>query len=974
MDRIVERLDWHANWIWGGNESSPRNEWRCFRKSFQPLEEVGQAKLRISADSRYVLYVNGKQAGRGPVRSWTTSWSYDEYEIGHLLEPGKENVIAVLVLHYGISTFQYVRARGGLLLQLDYPNGDVEDGGVTTDHSWKTAVHQGYDTNSSRISCQMGFTEIVDARLWDERWVSAGYDDSAWEAATVIGEAGVEPWGALVPRDIPFLTEEPIYPSRVESISAVLAPKWGVVIDLYALMSPDSGDHSNNIQFCGYLAAELQLETSSDIIIGLPDGGRIKPELWIDGKFCIPDELPAQVTLERQWTLRLEAGSHILLLDVSGMSHGHGFHIGIDCASPFSLQPIKTDDAGAEQGESEFTLIGPFDALTIIDYRPSRELNRAHPDYLAIREAASAAELIEFVSWFKVIEPVYINRNDVFAAHVWQIENKPQPMPQSATFAVTAGLDAALLPVFPDRDTELVIDMGRELSGYITFELDASEGTIIDLYGLEYIRDGWRQHTYSLDNTLRYRCREGRQSYQSVIRRGLRYLTLTVRGADRPVRLYSVQMIQSNYPVANVGQFLSSDTKLNEIWRISRETTRLCMEDTFVDCPAYEQAYWVGDARNEALVNYYTFGAKEIVERCLKLVPGSGDNTPFYMDQLPSGWNSVIPNWTFFWVTACLEYYEYAGDKKFLNDIWPHVERTMHAYWQERNEQGLFEFNGWNLLDWAPFEQPATGIVTPQNMFLVRALTHAAEIARIVGESAKAMSLNECAQALRQSINQYLWDDERSAYVDCIRSDGSYSETLSVQTHIVACLCDIAQGSRKETAESYLVDAPQSFVKVGSPFMSFFHYEALAKMGRYDLLMQDLQRNYGVMVDNGASACWEMYPWSGFFSDPKLLTRSHCHAWSAGPAYFLGVYVLGIQGLTPGWSEVKFAPQPCGLRFASGSVPLPSGERIDVSWREEGDGQLQAIISAPSAVKISVEAPAGYEMTVVYRCIGKELP
>lgn len=35
------------------------------------------------------------------------------------------------------------------------------------------------------------------------------------------------------------------------------------------------------------------------------------------------------------------------------------------------------------------------------------------------------------------------------------------------------------------------------------------------------------------------------------------------------------------------------------IYEMSLYTTRLCMEDTYVDCPTYEQTYWVGDARNE---------------------------------------------------------------------------------------------------------------------------------------------------------------------------------------------------------------------------------------------------------------------------------------------------------------------------------------------------------------------------------------
>src|SRR5690606_559826 len=150
-----------------------------------------------------------------------------------------------------------------------------------------------------------------------------------------------------------------------------------------------------------------------------------------------------------------------------------------------------------------------------------------------------------------------------------------------------------------------------------------------------------------------------------AIRRGLRYVMVTVRNAIRPVKFYGIRMLQSNYPVAEIGRFHSSDALLNEVWEISKHTTQLCLEDTFVDCPAYEQVFWVGDSRNEALVHYYLFGDPAIVKRCLRLVPSSKVQTPLYVDQVPSGWNSVIPNWTFFWAIACYEYYEQTGDVAF---------------------------------------------------------------------------------------------------------------------------------------------------------------------------------------------------------------------------------------------------------------------------------------------------------------------
>lgn len=989
---------WKADWIWGSGEPSPRNEWRCFRRTFAPQGSVRFAKLRISADSRYVLYVDGKPLGRGPVRSWPTAWSFDEYEIGHLLEPGKETVIAVLVMHYGISTFQYIRGRGGLLVQLDIRNEDaglnpgypnVPEWSIVSDASWKTAVHAGHDPNSSRISCQMAFTEIMDATKWDDRWLTAAFDDSAWEQASVIGPVGMEPWTALVPRDIPYLTEEPVYPSRVESMSGVRPPAWSAVIDLYGMMSPNSGYHANNAAFCGYLATRVILEEAASFTIGIPDSGRIDPILSVDGQRYAREDYTGEDP-ERYLTLSLEAGEHFILMDVTGVSHGHGFHIGFDSEVPFRLeaihlpksgesaadkqagQALKTGEAtdggtAAKAAQPEFSLIGPFDAVTIIDHQPTRPLNREHPAYQAIRQAASVSDLQPYETWIHPVEPPFMNRNDVFAGCVWKKSETKLPMPAALQQAVTASLSAAVLPVLEGMDTEIVIDFGRELSGYVSFELDAAEGTVIDLYGFEFMKDGWRQHTYQLDNTLRYRCREGRQVYTSMVRRGLRYLAMTMRGAGRPVRLFEVKMIQSNYPVANIGSFRSSDTLLNEIWRISRETTRLCMEDTFVDCPAYEQAYWVGDARNEALVGYYAFGAKELVERCLKLVPGSDFQTPLYADQVPSGWNSVIPNWTFFWVTACLEYYRYDGRKAFLDGIWPHVKRTMEQYLKHINEKGLFSFDGWNLLDWAPFEQPNEGVVSPQNMFLCRTLNHAAEIGAIAGDEDNALRFREEAAKLKASINLRLWDESRQAYVDCIRKDGSFSGTLSAQTQVVAYLCDIAERERLRKITSHILSPPQSYVKIGSPFMSFFYYEALAKMGRLDVLVSDMRASYGIMIENGATACWEMYPWSGWFKDPKILTRSHCHAWSAGPAYFLGAYILGVQGASPGWSKVRVAPQPCGLERAVGSVPLPDGGRIDVSWRVEEKDRILLSIAAPPHVEIETQAPVGYDMKVEFR-------
>lgn len=943
---------WKASWIWGEGEISPRNEWRCFRHTFLcPADFDGAAQLRICADSRYALYVNGSQVGRGPVRSWPHEQFYDSYEIGHLLRAGTDNTIAVLVLHFGVANFYYIRGRGGLLAEVVAGSNVL----AATDAAWTTRTLAGQRRSSPRMSCQQGFGEIIDAREEDGDWTSEAYNDAHWDKSTVIGDVGMAPWTKLVPRDIPYLTEEKLYPAAVLSVSSVTTPAFMAAIDLRNQMVPESANHANGIAYCGYLATVVRLEREGVVTIGLPVGSR-SGKLYADG---VPVESWQGVQPEQYAELKLAAGDHLLLLDVTSGDHGGSFHFGVDADAPFSLHSPLGEGTG-----TPFATYGSFDHVEHIDYsRESRELSRQHPDYLSLKDANSVAALDAYAQWARPVDPEKYTEEDVFGLNVWRKRAERKAVAPELVRAILPVPEPAILPQFTDGDCELVIDLGREQSGFIGFELDAPAGTIVDVYGIEYRNDDYTQHTYGLDNTLRYICREGRQRYLSPVRRGLRYIILTVRGNTAPVKLYEIYMNQSNYPVANQGKFRSSDPLLNQIWEISRHTTRLCMEDTFVDCPAYEQVFWVGDARNEALVNYYVFGATEIVKRCLNLVPGSSHLTPLYLDQVPSAWSSVIPNWTFFWIAACEEYCAHTGDTAFAKQIWPAVRHTLVHYLQHIDDNGLLNIKGWNLLDWAPIDQPGDGVVTHQNLFLVKVLRQAVALAAAAEATSEAAEAGFAASAdrLAKAINDHLWDDERQAYLDCIHSDGRRSTIYSMQTQVVAYLCGVAEGDRLRVIDGYLVNPPVSFVQIGSPFMSFFYYEALVKSGRHAQMLDDIRRNYGTMIEHDATTCWEMYPnFAENRSNPDQLTRSHCHAWSAAPGYFLGTSVLGVKRLDTGWSSVEISPQPSDLTWANGSVPLPQGGHIGVSWRLS-EGVMKLRIEHPQDIDVKVVWPEGVE-------------
>ncbi|MWV46106.1 family 78 glycoside hydrolase catalytic domain [Paenibacillus sp. HJL G12] len=963
---------WTAQWIWGGHEESPRNEWRCFRKVFElPAEGLEEAWLHLAADSRYILYVNGERIGRGPVRSWREEQFYDSYEVGHLLRAGQRNVIAVHVLHFGLTNFYYIRGRGGLLAELECtftPDSNAVRNNILricSDDTWSTSKLLAQNPRSPRMCCQQGFADVYDARAWDEKWILTCYredgPDSTWEKAKCIGPAGVDPWKRLKPRDIPFLTEEKMYPSRLVSLRRVQAPSWTAAIDLRAAMVPDSILHANPVSYVGYLAGELLLKESGTITLGFPGGWRTD-RVWVDGKLCTEwfGDTP-----ERYCTLDLDAGEHFVLIDVTSWDHGGSFHLAAN--SEAALEWRTPGGTGTNMEETPFVLIGPFDTMVHIDHQEPQQMRVDHPEYVKAAGAASVKELADLSGRIRPLPGALYCEDDVLGAGIWTVEAESLSIPSQLEHAILPTPEPAVIPRFEnaESDYEIVIDVGRETTGFIGFEVEAKAGTIIDVYGIEYIRDEFRQHTYGLDNTIRYICREGRQRYLSPVRRGFRYMVLTIRGAEAPVRLYEVYVHQSTYPVTNAGAFQCSDMMLNEIWNISRHTTRLCMEDTFVDCPSYEQVFWVGDSRNEALVNYYVFGALDIVKRCLNLVPGSKDMSPLYIDQVPSGWSSVIPNWTFFWSIACLEYVEHANDRDFAMEIWPAVRFTLEHYLKNLNADGLLDMRGWNLLDWAPIDQPNDGIVTHQNLVLVLALKKAAELARIAGEDAEATKpWIQAAKTLSSAINAHLWEEGQQAYLDCIHSDGRRSDIFSMQTQVLAYLSGVASGKRKEIVGSYLLDPPSSFVQIGSPFMSFFYYEALAEAGRYEHMLNDIRFNYGQMLRYDATTCWEMYPnFTENRANKDQLTRSHCHAWSAAPGYFLGRNILGVKRADPGWTRILVEPQPCDLVWARGSVPLPQGGRMDVSWSVDGD-MMDIDVFVPGGVEVEVRVPDGMQKRV----------
>jgi alpha-L-rhamnosidase len=926
-----------AKWIWKSGDRRPINEHIIFRKTFAYDSEVfNRAILSISADTKYRLWVNGTELGEGPIRSTADHWYYDEFDMTHFLRSAT-NVIAVQVWHYGHSNYQYIENEAGLIAELSL-HGSAGIQVIGTDETWLCCRHGGYDVDVVKRNVNLGWMEIYDANTMSEQWLYPSYDDeSCWEKSEVVAPYGGAPWGGLYPRVIEPFSTQIVKPKQILALSEIVPIRQVISVNMRDNLYPGSRDANAKI-FSGFLVVRLVAEEETN--------GRLTfaHSKWnsVQGRFKIGDRWHVHND-----EIRLAAGEHLFMMEICGVHNDLFCHMEFD----FDTELRFAHPTGGDQ-DASFVTIGPFE--TIESYADGFQpvyggvekrtgLNHEHPLLLEIGACSTLKAFEAYHDMCKNVHPRHVLINKMiyslmmrkrFVKH-YPITNRMERM-----------LHDHLLPtVLPDTveggDLEFVLDFGKIYVGTIEIEVDAPQGTVIDVYGFENRVNGVNAYTSGCNNSFRYICREGRQVFKSFTRMGFRYLIVTVRQADTQVQLHRIQLHQSSYPATDKALFRCSDPLLNDIWEISRHTSHMCMEDTFVDCPTYEQVFWVGDCRVSALVNYQLFGSYELVRHCLEMVPRSRSQSPLLLALFPTDWQAAIPMWTFSWIIACKEYVDYSGDRTFFEAIYPEIRITLDAYRGFLNEDGLFDTSSWNMLDWAPIDIPSVGVVTAQQAQLAQCHRIAAEMAESLGLHTEAITLLDHAEQLKRAIVEHLWDDEAQVYLDGIHRNGKPSTTTSLQTHVLLYLADCLRERQAAIIEPKLLNPPEDWIQIGSPFFSFYLFEVWKRFGELDRTLTQIKIDWGQMIRHGATTTWETF---------QVFPRSHAHAWSAAPAFVLGNQLLGIEKLEEGYQKIRIVPPVTELLWAEGSVPTAYG-RIDVSWSKEA-GKRVMHVTIPHDIQV----------------------
>jgi alpha-L-rhamnosidase len=198
---LMDDKNWVGQWI--GTDSLGEHDHdgkfsRCtgryFRKEFNSHGSVKRAFVHVSGLGYYALWINGERVGTDRLTpaptDFTCSVAYNSYDVTWLI--GSRNAIgAVVSAGYYFAPRQkfqtnvrttYGLPRLRLDLIIEYVDGRRET--IATDPTWKMNVE-----GPLRYS-NLYDGEMYDSRLEFDRWTRAGFNDSAWQQATLCREPG----------------------------------------------------------------------------------------------------------------------------------------------------------------------------------------------------------------------------------------------------------------------------------------------------------------------------------------------------------------------------------------------------------------------------------------------------------------------------------------------------------------------------------------------------------------------------------------------------------------------------------------------------------------------------------------------------------------------------------------------------------------------------------------------------------------
>lgn len=420
--------------------------------------------------------------------------------------------------------------------------------------------------------------------------------------------------------------------------------------------------------------------------------------------------------------------------------------------------------------------------------------------------------------------------------------------------------------------------------------------------------------------------------------RTFRYIQFDITTGNEPLTFDKLTSVFTAYPFKQNGSFRSNDPVLSDIWNVGWRTARLCANETYMDCPYYEQLQYVGDTQIQALISLYVSGDDRLIRNAIEQFHQSQIPDGLTADAYPAGGSKIIPPFSLFWVSMIYDFYRHRDDPQFIDKYQLSIATVMKWFEQRIDPQThlLGKLGYWNFVDWSftqkgvppGGEEGNSAILTLQYAYT---LDQAAEMFRY-SDPQRADHYQALARQLKKAVYDSCYDTKAG-----LIADDPTKRSFSQHANIWAILTDCVPVANEKSIMKKVMN--DTSLIATSLYYRFYFTRALKRSGLGNLYTATL-KPWQDMLALGLSTFPET-------SAPNV--RSDCHAWSASPCYDFLATICGIEPGTAGFKTVRIEPNPGDLTDISGVVPHPKGP-IRVTYKKLSDGTFDAEIELPEAL------------------------
>lgn len=434
------------------------------------------------------------------------------------------------------------------------------------------------------------------------------------------------------------------------------------------------------------------------------------------------------------------------------------------------------------------------------------------------------------------------------------------------------------------------------------FELEAEEGG----EDIAFYTNTYRtQNNVSLMDD--YVCKKGDNAYQHLYWRSGSTLILDLPAG---VTLKKVAYRRTQYDAEEIGGFHCEDESMNSLWQKASNTLRICMRDTFMDCPERERSPYAGDSANQIAEALYTMGEEgwKMLKKTYLTLSGWAREDKTFPLRWPSTTTNECPMQNLAFTLTLPEYYHHTGDLETVKATYPILADYLSLW--ELNEDGSVKYRD-GTFQWTDWGSGMDNDLM-ENGWYYWACDSLKELGSEIGENSYQSFFAERLPRIKSAFRPKFRKEKGFA-----SKEGSYDD----RGNALAVLSGLAESEDYEDVTSIL-----SSTKKASPYMERYVEEALGKMGKLEELNSRIHSRYQAMADYEESTLWEV--WS-----PKPKDGTINHGWSGGPLLAMAKYYAGIVPTSGGYATYRIAPSPMLGDFEA-IAPTPKG-KISVTYSDD---------------------------------------